>query len=91
MPPLPQIYHSVLMAVLMLPLLWALYTFLSPYVAGNYAAQSADPGNCSAASFAAVLPTNAVIERVDYVADGAAYGEGEHHEYIKLWVSLKQD
>ncbi|KAK9774712.1 putative Tannase/feruloyl esterase [Seiridium cardinale] len=68
--------HTILMALLTLPFLWALLTFLSPYLSGTCTAQSVDPGNCSAATFAAVLPSNAVIERIDYVADGGAYGEG---------------
>lgn len=60
--------QPVLIMILTLPLLWCLYALLSPYVAGKCAAQSVTPGNCSAATFAAVLPSNAVIERVDYVA-----------------------
>lgn len=71
-----QPYRFVLMAVLSLPLLWGAFTFFAAYVAGKCSAQPVTPGNCSVDTFTSVLPANAIIERVDYVPDGAAYGEG---------------
>lgn len=65
-----------MMAVLSVPLLWGLFTFLSPYMAGVCTAQDVAPAVCSASTFTSALPSNAVIERVDYVPDGGSYGEG---------------
>lgn len=64
------------MAVLSVPLLWGLFTFLSPYLSGVCTAQGVTPAVCSASTFIDALPSNAVIERVDYVPDGGSYGEG---------------
>ncbi|KAH8205562.1 hypothetical protein TruAng_000268 [Truncatella angustata] len=64
------------MATFSLTLLWGSFLFLFLYFTKNCIAQPNVAGNCTAATFNSVLPSNAVIERIDSVADGGAYGEG---------------